>query len=104
MKNIELSTENLSVFGRATLSKLKRFAPTLSIIGVVAVYVFLVLQISQASQEVASDDATKVQTDATIKRLRIDEEAIGKIQQLEDQNVGVQSLFKDARENPFQDQ
>lgn len=103
MKNIELSTENLIIFGKVILAKLRRFAPILSVLLIVGIYVFLVLQINQASQQQADDDVAKAQTEA-IKRLRLDEESIKKIQQLEDQNVNVQSLFKEARENPFQDE
>ena len=34
---------------------------------------------------------------------QINQESIDKIQQLRDQNVRVQSLFKEARDNPFQE-
>lgn len=37
------------------------------------------------------------------KRPRIDQDTINKIKELEDNSVEVQSLFKDARNNPFQE-
>ena len=103
MKNIELSSENIIIAGRNFLAKLKRFAPLITIVGLVAIYVFLILQISQASQQSASTDGPP-QADTTIKRLKIDQDAVTKIQQLEDQNVGVKTLFQEARQNPFQGQ
>ncbi len=104
MKNIELSTDNLVIFGRSSLVKIKRFAPIITIIGIVAVYVFLILQISNATQQTPSEELTSAQSEGNIKRLKIDQESVTKIQQLEDQSVGVQALFNEARQNPFQGQ
>ena len=61
---------------------------------------FLVLRINSF----ASTEPTESQVDdklETVKRPHIDQASIEKIQQLQDQNVQVQSLFKDARDNPF---
>lgn len=38
-----------------------------------------------------------------VRRPKIDQEAINQIQTLESENIEVQSLFKEARDNPFQD-
>ena len=37
----------------------------------------------------------------TVKLPKIDENAVKNIEQLEDQNIEVQSLFNEARNNPF---
>ncbi|GAC1391198.1 MAG: hypothetical protein NVSMB46_02830 [Candidatus Saccharimonadales bacterium] len=40
----------------------------------------------------------------TVQRPHIDQQTIDKIQQLQDQNIQVQSLFNQARSNPFSEQ
>jgi hypothetical protein len=84
------------------LGKLQRYATFLAIVGILLIYSFLVLQISTLSQAEPSEDQVAEQTN-TVKRLRIDQNAIDKIEQLEDQNIAVQALFETARDNPFQD-
>lgn len=84
------------------LGKLQRYATFLSVVGILLVYSFLVLRISNLSQAEPSEDQITEQA-STVKRLKIDQNAIDKIEQLEDQNIAVQSLFETARDNPFQD-
>ncbi len=63
---------------------------------------FLVFQINRlTSMEPTPEQLTAQQE--LIKRPKIDQETINKIEQLEDQNIAVQSLFQAARDNPFQD-
>lgn len=38
-----------------------------------------------------------------VKRVKIDEEAINKIEDLQDRNVNIESLFDNGRANPFQE-
>ena len=66
----------------------------------VGVYGFLVFRINTLARSEPGDDAVteKLQT---VQRPKIDQNAVDKIQQLEDQNIEVQTLFKDARQNPF---
>lgn len=61
---------------------------------------FLLFSINSYSQQEPTDEdvTAKLQT---IKRPTIDANALGKIQQLRDQNVEVRSLFDKARDNPF---
>lgn len=72
------------------------------IISVISIYGLLIFQINRLSSAEPSDEKINEELN-TIKRPKIDQETITKIEQLEDQNVGVKSLFKDARDNPFQD-
>jgi len=61
---------------------------------------FLVFQINKfASVEPSEDAVTSKLQD--ISRPHIDQSAITKIQQLQDQNVQVKTLFQQARDNPF---
>lgn len=84
------------------LGKVQRYTVFLSAIGILLVYSFLVLRVSTLSQAEPNEDQIAEQAN-TVKRLRIDQNSIDKIEQLEDQNIAVQALFQDARNNPFRD-
>lgn len=70
------------------------------ILGLVGTYSFLVVRIGMLSKIEPTDDQVE-QVLKDVKKPRIDKAALAKIQQLEDQNVQVQTLFKQARDNPF---
>ncbi len=61
---------------------------------------FIVFRVNQLNRQEPSEDAIaeKLQT---VQRPRIDQSALEKIQNLEDQNVQVRSLIREARDNPF---
>ena len=99
-KNIDI--KQLSNVGKQVSRFAQRYASFMFIIAVLLAYSFLVFRISVLSQTEPSDDAVAEQLQ-TVKRLKIDQNSIDKIQQLEDHNIGVQSLFESARENPFQE-
>ena len=61
---------------------------------------FILYQIQVDAQVEPSDEAVSEQLKA-VQRPHIDKDALGKIQQLQDQNIEVQSLFDQARNNPF---
>lgn len=79
---------------------LKTYAGFIFIIAVLLIYTFLVFRINRLSESQPTD--TEI-SNTSIKRLKIDENAVEKLEQLEDQNIGVQSLFEEARVNPFQE-
>lgn len=98
--NIDLKTlpDQFKVYAK----KLMRHMKFIFIIAILAVSSFLVFEINNlTNQEPSQEQITEQQE--IIKRPRIDQETIDKIEQLEDQNIAVQSLFKTARDNPFQD-
>lgn len=80
---------------------LRGYAVFIFVLAVLLAYSFLVLKISQLSQAEPDPDTVTQQAN-TIKRLKVDQTALEKIQELEDQNIAVQSLFEAARDNPFQ--
>ncbi len=79
---------------------LKRYAVLIFIVAIVGIYGFLVFRINSLVQTEPSEDAVteKLQN---VKRPKIDQSAIDKIQQLQGQNIEVKSLFDQARNNPF---
>lgn len=103
MKNkVDFNIKNLPKLAEPYLKKIQRYQAVLFIVLIVGLYSYLVWQISTAAQ----NEPTQSQIDeqlGTVKRLKVDSNSIQKIQQLEDQNVVVQSLFDEARNNPFQD-
>jgi predicted PurR-regulated permease PerM len=69
---------------------------------ILVVYIFVVWQINQLANAGPSDTAqTTAQTTTGVPR--IDKTAIQQIQNLEQTNTQVQSLFEQARNNPFQE-
>lgn len=74
----------------------------LSVLLVVLLYGWLVLQINLLNRREPSED-TVTERLQTIKRPRIDQQTIDRLEQLQDTNVDVKALFKQARDNPFQE-
>ncbi len=100
-KNLDL--KQLTTYVKPVVRFVQKYAGFTFIIAVLIAYSFLVFRISVLSQSEPSDEAVTEQL-KTVKRLKIDQNSIDKINQLEDQNIGVRSLFETARDNPFQDE
>ena len=104
MKNANLSLNFKTLL--PLLKKLQKvaFKHAIFIVSIIVllVYVFVVLQINSLAGAGPSDDA---QTTALAKASvpRIDKKAIQQIQNLEQTNTQVKSLFDQARNNPFQE-
>ncbi len=79
-----------------------RHAKFIFIITILIVSAFLIFEINRLTSLEPSAEQLSTQQEV-IKRPKIDQDTINKIEQLEDQNIAVQSLFNEARNNPFQD-
>lgn len=82
------------------LEGLKKYLVFIFILLVLSVYSFLVFHINTLAQQ-EPDEAAVVERLKTVQRPKIDQDALDKIQLLEDQNIQVQTLFQHARDNPF---
>ncbi len=82
------------------LSLFKRYAVVIFLIAICSVYGFLTYRINSLTQLEPSPDAVAEKLNA-VGRPRIDQEAIDKLSQLEAENIEVQTLFQQARDNPF---
>jgi hypothetical protein len=102
MKNINFDIKSLPKLFKRFVSKLQQYVLMIFIVFVLGVYGFLIFQIQSLSKAEPKADDLTTQLAAT-KRLRVDQSAIDKILQLQDQSVSVQSLFETARDNPFQE-
>lgn len=82
------------------LQGMKRYLAFVFVITVLLVYGLLVFRINMLSSQQPDEDAVTERL-KTVQRPRIEQETLDKIQQLEDQNIQVQALFQQARDNPF---
>lgn len=82
------------------LLALKKYVVFIFIILVLSVYGYLVFHISSLAKA-EPDESAITERLKTVQRPKIDKDALNKVQQLEDQNIQVQTLFQQARENPF---
>jgi len=98
MKDLDIKA--IPYLMKSLFRKLSRYAVLIFIVVIMLIYCFLVLKINLLAQHEPSDEEVNDQL-KTSKRLKIDQDSIAKIGQLEDQNVSVKSLFKEARDNPF---
>lgn len=98
--NIEV--KNIPARLRSFVLKARRYLPITLVVIVAVVYGWLIFRINVLNRREPSDDAVaeKLQT---AKRPKIDQSTIDKINELEDNSTEVQTLFKDARNNPFQE-
>jgi hypothetical protein len=83
---------------------LKQIAPyriALFILLLVGMYGFLVWRVSTLAN--VEPDSTAVAAKAPPARPKIDKATLDKIKQLQDGSVNVQTLFNQARQNPFQE-
>ena len=85
----------------ADSEKLRRYSLVLFIIFVGLVYRFLVLRINTLSSQKPTEEAINKQVKAA-KIPRIDKSVVKQLESLEDNSVDVQTLFNQARSNPFQ--
>lgn len=87
---------------RKITKKLISYSAFIAVILVLGAYAFIVYRIgSLANHEPDADVVTERL--AKLKKPGVDQSTIDKIQQLQDDNVQVKSLFDQARDNPFQD-
>lgn len=79
-----------------------RHAAFIVIMVILAVYLVTVWRIGKlATAEPSLEEQTKA--DSAGKLLRVDEKAIKQIQELEHRNANIESLFNEARKNPFRE-
>lgn len=78
----------------------KRYIKFIFMIVLLIIFGFFVWRINQFSRIEPSEDAVNERLQ-TVQRPKIDKAALEKIQDLQSQNIQVQSLFDQARNNPF---
>ena len=99
-KNI--SSEDIRDKVQSSVKMLFRYRGILFFLFIALVYGFILFRIN-ALVNVDPSQGTLTQTSQATKQPHIDGSAVKKIQDLRDNSVGVQSLFNQARQNPFQE-
>jgi hypothetical protein len=95
-----MNTDGLKQNFNSILKQLARFRIIIFLVGLALVYAFIIMRINALGDPAPSLN----QPDDTIKQTsHVDQSAIDKIKQLKDNSVNVQTLFNEARQNPFQE-
>ena len=97
-----LNIKSIAALSVTWLQKMRQYLPLIFIVALLGLYGFLVFQINSVTSAEPTDDAIteKLQT---VQRPKIDQATIDKLQLLQDNSTEVQTLFKQARDNPFQE-
>ena len=82
------------------LQFIRRYVVFIFLIILLFILCFFVFRINTFSHMTPTEDAVSAKLQ-TVQRPRIDQAVLDKIQELQNQNIQVQSLFNDARNNPF---
>lgn len=96
MKNIS----QLSNIINPVVAFLKRYVTLIFIITLCVVYGFLAYRINTLTNADPTAEAVAEKLDA-VTRPRIDQNAIDKMLELEEENIEIKALFDEARKNPF---
>lgn len=100
--SMNIEVKDIPVKLRGLQAKGKRYIVMGFFIFLALLYGGIIVRINMLNRQEPTEEAVteKLQN---AKRPRIDQDTINKIKELEDNSVDVQSLFKDARNNPFQE-
>ncbi|HSX42697.1 MAG TPA: hypothetical protein VLF59_01285 [Candidatus Saccharimonadales bacterium] len=98
MKNGNLDLGSLGTSASAFAKKIVAYKALIFFLAVASLYGFIIWRINTFSNAPASESEQQAKTTS---QPRIDPATIQKIQSLQDNSVSVQTLFDDARQNPF---
>lgn len=79
------------------VAKLSKYTVLLFILFIAIIYGFVLYRVSTLSSAEPTSDAISTQA----KTPHIDKKVVGRLKELKDNSVNVQTLFNDARNNPF---
>lgn len=97
---MKLDIKDIAAKIQPALQFVKHYATFIFVLVLLFIFGFFVFRINQFSRIEPTEDAVgeKLQT---VQRPKIDQAVLEKIEQLKGQNIQVQSLFDQARSNPF---
>lgn len=97
---MKLSIDTITQKARQILTLFQRNAAFIFIVLFLGIYIYLVNHIGS----LITNEPTQSQVETQLKpisKLRIDQDAVNRMTELEAQNIEVKSLFDQARQNPF---
>lgn len=97
---MKFDVKNITAKALPLVNKIREYMPFIFILVILALFAFLVLRIRTFVTAEPSESAV---TERLLvgQPVKIDEEAVERIEKLEESNVEVKALFKEARDNPF---
>jgi predicted negative regulator of RcsB-dependent stress response len=96
------NTQHLKELSLRYLYIVRKNAPVVFLVFLIAIYGFLAWRITQLLQAEPESSAVSAQL-KTVGVPKVDPDVVRKMEELKDNNVSVKSLFDDARSNPFQE-
>lgn len=78
-----------------------RYIVIISILLVALVFAFLTYRIASYSNQEPNDDQIEERL-STFRSVKLDDAAVQKIEELQDRNISLESLFNNGRANPFE--
>jgi len=102
MSKSKFSTKLLTDQAAGYLRKLRHYSPLIFVAFVVLLYGFILLRVNSLSNQQPSAQAVSGQVKAA-QIPHIDTSVVKQLQSLQDNSVSVQTLFNQARDNPFQE-
>lgn len=100
--NINLNLKDIKNQFAGLAAKAKGSINFILVMSVLLSFVFIVIRVNLHAQ-IEPTESELNQKLQNLQQSKIDEEAIKRIQELESTNVDVKTLFKEARDNPFQE-
>lgn len=79
---------------------IKRYRFILAFVVFTSLYAYVLVQVNNITAREPSETAIQAKATAAPKT-RVDKELVQQIEQLEEQNVQVKTIFSEARKNPF---
>ena len=98
---MKFETQNITAQVAKIKPLLRKYAVFTFIIVFLCIYVFMVQQIGNLINAEAPAQPATESTTKPITGLKVDEAAAKQMEQLESQNIEIQTLFSEARRNPF---
>ena len=98
--NKDLDLKYLGSEFKTTFRQLGKYVGLLFFMLVACVYAFILLRINALANTSAVSDA---ESTSAVQKLHVDKDVVEQLKKLQDNSVNVQSLFDDARNNPFQE-
>lgn len=96
-----MKLDNITAKLTIVRDKVGRYAIIIFIICVALVFGFLTIKIANYSND-EPNDAQIEERLSTLKTVKLNDEAVQKIEELQDRNINLESLFNNGRANPFE--
>jgi len=96
-----MNLENIISKLQPLKSFVTRYAVIIFIVTAASVFGFMTLQISRYSNAEPTSDQIEEKKNS-LRQVKLNDEAVQKIEELEDQNINIESLFNNGRANPFE--